>query len=607
MDDVPREPPAPPALGATDLRRLILLSLAVLVANLPLLSRLEVSAEEGRRLLPAQSMLAGEGWVEPRIHGRSYLAKPPLFYWCVAATAVGLEAVGIDGGATLGRRALAPLPGVVAEPLLADLDDPPLPRLAPVPPLAARVPALLASVAVGAAVYLIVRRRVAPTAATLAAGCSVGATSLLAKSTLGEIETVLVATSFAGSAVAFYGLRGRASASLAGGLLIGAAVLAKGPIAYYFALLPIVVHGFLERRVHPQSARRAALTTAVALAVPGLWLALLLAGRADSTDVGATWAAELARRDENATVWDYPIDRVKFLVGVLLGWLPASWILLADRRSWRQTDLGRFAMLAIVLGLALLLVWPGVRVRYALPLLPWAAVIAGLSFERSPGARLAARRFATAVGALLAIGVAALGPVALYQSLPGGSVVDRHGLVGLLLAAVFGGGALALIGGRKLIAARRTGAPATALTGLVLLALGGRLVERVAIEAPKLHDRQRALGAAVLHAAAGDPSPTVVVGRWSQFNLLYYTGWRCRWGGGPDDVAPGQLWLVGADAAPPLPAADWELLGAPAGSLAAAGLDLEPGTYWARGAVLGAGWGGKDLRALALWRRLPEP
>ena len=32
----------------------------------------------------------------------------------------------------------------------------------------------------------------------------------------------------------------------------------------------------------------------------------------------------------------------------------------------------------------------------------------------------------------------------------------------------------------------------------------------MAIEAPKLHDRQRALGAAVLRAAAGPGEPTVV-------------------------------------------------------------------------------------------------
>ena len=51
---------------------------------LPGLGSLEIKGEEGRRLLPAVSMLETGRWIVPSIGGVDYLAKPPLINWLAA-------------------------------------------------------------------------------------------------------------------------------------------------------------------------------------------------------------------------------------------------------------------------------------------------------------------------------------------------------------------------------------------------------------------------------------------------------------------------------------------------------------------------------------------
>ncbi len=51
---------------------------------LPGLGSLEIKGEEGRRLLPAVSMLETGRWIVPAIGGVDYLAKPPLINWLAA-------------------------------------------------------------------------------------------------------------------------------------------------------------------------------------------------------------------------------------------------------------------------------------------------------------------------------------------------------------------------------------------------------------------------------------------------------------------------------------------------------------------------------------------
>src|SRR4051812_25063309 len=67
--------------------RALLAVIALWAASyLPALGSLEIKGEEGRRILPAVSMLETGNFLVPQIGSEPYLRKPPLINWIVAAS-----------------------------------------------------------------------------------------------------------------------------------------------------------------------------------------------------------------------------------------------------------------------------------------------------------------------------------------------------------------------------------------------------------------------------------------------------------------------------------------------------------------------------------------
>ncbi len=64
----------------------MLVALAWMAIYLPGLGSLEIKGEEGRRLLPAVSMLETGHWIVPSVGGVPYLSKPPLINWLAAGS-----------------------------------------------------------------------------------------------------------------------------------------------------------------------------------------------------------------------------------------------------------------------------------------------------------------------------------------------------------------------------------------------------------------------------------------------------------------------------------------------------------------------------------------
>lgn len=82
---------APSDLKIEPRRREWLRSALLLVAiwagiYLPTLGTLELKGEEGRRILPGQTMLRTGDWIVPQIGGEDYLRKPPGINWLAAAS-----------------------------------------------------------------------------------------------------------------------------------------------------------------------------------------------------------------------------------------------------------------------------------------------------------------------------------------------------------------------------------------------------------------------------------------------------------------------------------------------------------------------------------------
>ncbi|HYR57692.1 MAG TPA: glycosyltransferase family 39 protein, partial [Chthoniobacteraceae bacterium] len=53
---------------------------------LPGLGSTEIKGEEGRRILPAITMLETGNWLVPYVGGKPFLRKPPLVNWAIAAS-----------------------------------------------------------------------------------------------------------------------------------------------------------------------------------------------------------------------------------------------------------------------------------------------------------------------------------------------------------------------------------------------------------------------------------------------------------------------------------------------------------------------------------------
>src|SRR5438105_2564361 len=67
-------------------KNLVIVFLLWTVIYLPALGSLPIKGEEGRRILPAVSMIESGNYLVPEVGGQPYFNKPPLLNWLIAAS-----------------------------------------------------------------------------------------------------------------------------------------------------------------------------------------------------------------------------------------------------------------------------------------------------------------------------------------------------------------------------------------------------------------------------------------------------------------------------------------------------------------------------------------
>ena len=152
----------------------------------------EMQHEEGRRLLPARSMLESGDYVLPRIWGHPYLAKPPAQFWAIAAA-----------GTLAGE----------------------------VTPSTARIPSLLATLGTALLVYGVGLRLLSRTAGILGAVGLLLTPIVFEKGTLAEIEALFGFLLFGAGLLLWFAVRRRNLAWIPAGVVLGLATLTKGRIS----------------------------------------------------------------------------------------------------------------------------------------------------------------------------------------------------------------------------------------------------------------------------------------------------------------------------------------------------------------------------------------
>ena len=321
---------------------------------------------DARYLEIAREMLATGDWLVPHLADVPHLDKPPLSYWAAAA---GFSALGVT-------------------------------------PFAGRLVQQLALAATAGFVFAWARRRLGQRPALTAAGVLL--TSGLVFGSSRGLHTDLFQLAFLTAALAalFEGSEGRSGATALGLALLGASMLAKGPIALFVALAVLVP--FLALRRERRLPWRGVLLGVALFAAIGLpWYWLLV--HRDPSLLG--WFYEHQIRARVSTGTEGHRHGVLYLPGhLLVGLLPwTPLVLLAlwrlrPRRGERGEALDGFLLLWTLVPLVFFGLPATKLATYLLPAFPGAALAVARAQARGLLEDRSARRAIAAAAALAGVG-----------------------------------------------------------------------------------------------------------------------------------------------------------------------------------------------------------
>ncbi len=315
--------------------RAVLIVLLVWAAiYLPRLGSLELKSEEGRRVLPAVTMLETGNYLVPQVGSDPYFRKPPLVNWLVAGS---FKLFGARNEWT------------------------------------ARLPSVLCVLAVALAFVGIARRSLGPNGSLVAALMWLTNFGLLEKGRMIEIEALYVSLTGLAFVCWLSGWREPGRRWLAWtvpGIFLGLGLLAKGPLHLFFFYAVVVAILGAEGELRRLTSFPHLLGVFLMLGIFAAWaipcLALQPAGQ-----VAGIWSRQLSGRlsGENVDFWKWLLNIPRGLA-YLLPWaalLPFARFGLLEKAEDR-----RFCG-ALSLGMAIpffiVSVLPGALPRYNMPLL----------------------------------------------------------------------------------------------------------------------------------------------------------------------------------------------------------------------------------------------
>lgn len=457
----------------------------------------ELRLEEPRRVEPALNMIAAGEWAVTTLGGEAYYRKPPLFNWLVAAS----------------FRAT----GAVNE-------------------FTARLPAAAMVLLLALTAWRTGRSWLGREAALGAGLILLTTVAVVDKGRLAEIEAVHMALTGMACAVwleAWAGGRLTAGRWAATGLLLGLALLAKGPAHLPFFLgLAVLCQG---PAAFAREGRRGAFWLGLCcLLLPALlWL---LAIREHWPAAAAVWQGEMTGRFQQATPWTELLQRaLREPLGSVLNLMPWALLALAFVRPavWRELDetQRRFVRAAAWLALVtivLLPAVPGYRPRYSMPVYGPVLMALALGGERL---RQGARGWSVWWRALQFVGLLAV----------------LAGAAGTVLAAGawrWGAAAGATLG---VVALRRGRQPALTRSDIwrwSALVLAAAALAAWSLAAPRMAQRQRLRPAAERVLAQVPAGEKLLLLRPGYVRYLFYLRGRHEFVARPEDLPPQELVLL---------------------------------------------------------------
>jgi 4-amino-4-deoxy-L-arabinose transferase-like glycosyltransferase len=410
---------------------------------LPGLGSTEIKGEEGRRILPAITMLEGGDWIVPHIGGKPFLRKPPLVNWAIAGS--------------------MKLTGMRNE-------------------WAARLPSALCVLALVGAIVAVSGRRERTMFTTdvsfIAAVMVLTQAGLLAKARFAGAEIEGLYVPLSGIATVLWmgwWVQGRSSWLVwtVPWIFLGLGLLAKGPLhlLFFYALVLAVLWRAGEWRTlwHPAHI----VGIVLMLAIFAGWAVPYFRSEA-AMEAAKVWQDQFAGRvTGNVFDWKSWLLNIPRGLSDQLPWVLFAPLLWIRRDAWsgREGALVRGALVALPVCFFGLLLVPGVLTRYVLPIgIPLAMLLAAsLAEEKLDPPSEALRPWwqvnVGLAGVLLALAI--LGPIGVAvafrritdetgELLPGGATL----LTWPLLAS-----AVAVIVTLSIVLARRRFARPTRIAG----------------------------------------------------------------------------------------------------------------------------------------------
>src|SRR5256714_1901149 len=301
---------------------------------LPALGSLEIKGEEGRRILPAVTMLESGNYLVPQVGSEPYFRKPPLVNWIVAAS---FKLTGIRNEWT------------------------------------ARLPSVLCVLLVALAFLTIARVSLGADGSLIAALVWLANVGMIEKGRLIEIEALYV--SLFGLAVICWLSWWRQKKSgwltwTVPWIFLGLGILAKGPVHLLFFYALVIAVLFYERKLRQLFGVKHFVGGLIMIAIFAAWAFPYWQAMAGAT-VGQNWAVQLTGRftgdDFKLRSWLLNIPRglAYFLPWTLL--LP--FILKTKWTTASERDFARALCWGAGLPFLFVNLLPGALPRYSMPAL----------------------------------------------------------------------------------------------------------------------------------------------------------------------------------------------------------------------------------------------
>ena len=324
--------------------------------------------EEGTNAEIARDVLAHGHFLQPIVYGVRWHEKPSLLGWLIAGFAFLTDGVN---------------------------------------EWSARLPAMVSVLATALLVQNVTRRYASATASLVAALSFLFCPLLLQKLTIAEPDTVITVLSFAALVVWWDGVAAGRVTILRWaccGILLATLSMAKGPQPAAFFALGVAAYLVIERRWRDLPGFIFCMAIPIAAAIG--WAAAVYQPGDERI-----WLS-YSRLTERPSFLSYLTRSVHTTGSLILELMPAPLLLPFIPWPWRKAkpaDVPAIVapmLLYSCLCTAVLLLWPGVNTRYAMPVAPSFAVLAGIGWDMLQKSRYATMRRVVGV---------VLGLLVLYQ------------------------------------------------------------------------------------------------------------------------------------------------------------------------------------------------